>query len=87
MSVETPEYLAMLGRVLKAAGRRLAEADEPELAAFAELYREFDAAMQTAVDGWRRAGRSWTEIGAALGVSKQAAQQRYGSTRTIESAA
>ncbi|OJU15111.1 MAG: hypothetical protein BGN95_03150 [Sphingomonas sp. 66-10] len=30
----------------------------------------------------RRAGVSWLDIGGALGISKQAAQQRYGSTST-----
>ncbi|MDP9407854.1 MAG: hypothetical protein M3P95_08310 [Actinomycetota bacterium] len=30
------------------------------------------------VGGMRREGASWTEVGAALGVSRQAAQQRYG---------
>ena len=30
------------------------------------------------IDAGRRAGLSWTEIGATLGISKQAAQQRFG---------
>ena len=37
--------------------------------------RELDAAVRTA----RHAHRSWSEIGAMLGVSKQAAQRKYGS--------
>lgn len=36
-----------------------------------------DAALGYFVDRARRAGHSWTEIGACLGVSKQAAQQRH----------
>jgi hypothetical protein len=35
-----------------------------------------DAALGYFVDQARRAGHSWSEIGEALGVSKQAAQQR-----------
>lgn len=31
-----------------------------------------------AVRDMRRAGSSWTQVGTALGISKQAAQQRYG---------
>jgi hypothetical protein len=34
--------------------------------------------LQRWVDAGRRAGLSWSEIGEALGVSKQAAQQRFG---------
>ena len=36
-----------------------------------------DAALGYFVDQARRAGHSWTEIGACLGVSKQAAQQKH----------
>jgi len=36
--------------------------------------QELDAAVRTA----RHAHRSWSEIGAMLGVSKQAAQRKYG---------
>ncbi|WP_257181593.1 hypothetical protein [Corynebacterium cystitidis] len=38
--------------------------------------RELDRAVQEARD----AGNSWTVIGAALGVSRQAAQQRFGTS-------
>ena len=36
------------------------------------------------VDAGRRAGLSWTEIGAMLGISKQAAQQRFGGGQIAE---
>src|SRR3954466_3712076 len=36
-----------------------------------------DAALGYFVDQARRAGHSWSEIGDALGVTKQAAQQRH----------
>ena len=39
--------------------------------------------LQRWIDAARRAGLSWAEIGTALGISKQAAQQRF---RAIESA-
>lgn len=35
-------------------------------------------ALHRWIDAGRRAGLSWTEIGATLGISKQAAQQRFG---------
>jgi hypothetical protein len=43
--------------------------------------------LQRWIDAGRRAGMSWSEIGAALGISKQAAQQRFGSTEDSESGA
>lgn len=36
------------------------------------------ASLLTAVSHARKAGASWAEIGAIIGTSKQAAQQRYG---------
>ncbi len=68
----------MLSRMIRAAGRRVADADEHELARLAQLQREFDAAMQAAVDGQLASGRSWTHIGNALGVTKQAAFKKFG---------
>jgi hypothetical protein len=40
---------------------------------------EVDEELTEAVRSARRAKRSWSEIGAMLGVSKQAAQRKYGS--------
>jgi len=37
-----------------------------------------DAELRSAVTAARAVGRSWTEVGVVLGVSKQAAQQRFG---------
>jgi hypothetical protein len=43
----------------------------------AERRERLDAEMIEAVQSARRADRSWSEIGAMLGVSKQAAQRKY----------
>src|SRR5687768_5792656 len=65
--------------------RRSAASDDPidELEAAARLKSELDdltdALLGHFVDQARRAGRSWAQIGAALGVTKQAAQQRHAS--------
>jgi hypothetical protein len=40
--------------------------------------REFDQAIKEAVSGLRGKGYSWAEIAARLGVTRQAAQQRWG---------
>ena len=44
-----------------------------------DLRKEIEAAIFGAVCEARRTGHTWSEIGVMLGVSKQAAQQRYGS--------
>ena len=48
-----------------------------EIAELAERRSEVDAALIEAVRSARRSDRSWSEIGAMLGVSKQAAQRKY----------
>lgn len=58
----------------------LIAADTAALRAIAELAErrdEIDAALLEAVRSARLADRSWSEIGAMLGVSKQAAQRKY----------
>ena len=77
--VETTEYLAMVRRLLRAAGKRVGDADEVELAELVELREHIEAAIAEAVTIQRgRWGRSWAEIGRGLGTSRQAAQQHYG---------
>lgn len=48
------------------------------IAELAEQRGELDAALVEAIRSARRADRSWSEIGTMLGVSKQAAQKKYG---------
>lgn len=60
----------------------LVTADTDALKAIAKLAErrdEVDAALLEAVRSARAAHRSWSEIGAMLGVSKQAAQRKYAS--------
>ena len=47
------------------------------IAELAERRTELDAALIEAVRSARRSEKSWSEIGAMLGVSKQAAQRKY----------
>jgi hypothetical protein len=42
------------------------------------LAEEIDTAMAEAVKGLHARGYSWAEIGSRLGVTRQAAQQRWG---------
>ncbi len=48
------------------------------LDAFSSAVEELERAIRHEVTIARRLGISWSEIGASLNVSKQAAQQRYG---------
>lgn len=78
-TVELDEYAAMVTRMIRALGRRAADSDATALEHLAAVQAEMDACMQTAVDGMRATyGVSWAEVGDALGVTRQAAQQRYG---------
>lgn len=75
---ETLDFLKACRRMLAAAGRRCADADEVELAELLTLADELQAATQAAVDGMRARGCSWSYIAMALGTTKQGAQQRFG---------
>ena len=77
--VENDEYAAFARRVLRAYSRRIAHGDIDALADMADLAAEIDTAMGQAVTGLRARGYSWAEIGTRLGITRQAAQQRWGS--------
>lgn len=65
-----------LGRVPEtpgAAGGGLAE-----VAAAAEAVRRADDHLRAAVEAARASGRTWQEVGDALGITRQAAFQRFG---------
>ena len=58
----------------------LVEANTAALRTIAELVEQrddVDTALLDAIRDARNADRSWSEIGAMLGVSKQAAQRKY----------
>lgn len=80
--VENDDYAAFTRRVLAAHGRRIARGDIEGLATLAALAAEIDHAVTEAVTGLHHAGFSWTDIAARLGVTRQAAHQRWsGSTQ------
>lgn len=49
-----------------------------ELEAWTVAYYETDKRRRGCISALRQSGVSWSRIGAALGISKQLAQQRYG---------
>lgn len=77
--VETPEYVGMLKRMIRACARRVADGDDVDLADMIELRDEVEAAIASAVAGQRELhGASWADVARGLGTTRQAAQMRYG---------
>ena len=80
-AVENDDYAAFLHRIIAAYARRIAAADVealPQLLALAEL---IDTTITDAVLNLRACGYSWAEIAARVGITRQAAQQRWGGER------
>jgi hypothetical protein len=75
---ENTEYAAFTRRILRAYARRITTGDIDALTDMAALATDVDNAMRQAVTGLRDFGYSWAEIGTRLGVTRQAAQQRWG---------
>ena len=79
---ENDEYAAFLTRALRAYSRRIASGDIDALTAMATLAADLDHAMTEAITELRaRHGYSWADIGTRLGITRQAAQQRWGTAR------
>ncbi len=78
--VENDDYAAFARRIVAAHGRRIAAGDVERLRDLVTLAEEVDHATTVAVAGLRRVGYSWAEIASRLGITRQAAQQRWGST-------
>ena len=78
--MENDAYLVFVARVLAAAGKRVATGDVDALPDLARLSADLDAALATAVQGLREFGYSWEQVASRLGVTRQAAQQRWGGT-------
>jgi hypothetical protein len=75
--VENDEYAAFARRILRAYARRVATGDVEALTHMLGLSAEIDSAISQAVNGLRQFGFSWAEIGSRLGITRQAAQQRW----------
>jgi hypothetical protein len=77
-TVENDDYQAFIRRILRAYSRRIADGDVEALALMTGLADELDTAIAEAVKGLRTRGYSWAEISSRLGITRQAAQQRWG---------
>jgi len=76
--VENDEYAAFVQRILRTYSRRVGDGDVEALALMLGLAEDVDAAIAVAVKGLRERGDSWAEIGSRLGITRQAAHQRWG---------
>jgi hypothetical protein len=76
--VENDAYAAFTRRVIRAYARRVATGDVEALTDLVGLSQQLDTAILRAVTGLRACGYSWTEIATRLGITRQAAHQRWG---------
>lgn len=79
--VENDEFAAFLRRVLRAYARRIASGDIDAITELNGLAEETETVLGKAVIGLHLLGYSWAEIGQRLGVTRQAAHQRWGGTQ------
>ncbi|BCJ74504.1 hypothetical protein CS0771_40480 [Catellatospora sp. IY07-71] len=77
-AVENREFAAFARRIIRAHARRVASGDVEALTDLVALSTAVDQAITDAVTGLKDFGYSWTEIANRIGISKQAAQQRWG---------
>ncbi|GAA3213316.1 hypothetical protein [Nonomuraea helvata] len=78
-SIENPDYAAFLRRIIRAYSKRIADGDIEALADLAGVVAELDHAIAQAVIQLRvQHGYSWADIARPLGITRQAAQQRWG---------
>jgi hypothetical protein len=72
------EYFGFARRAIRAMARRVSDSDPDDLALMLELRDELDKGIARAVRAQRDLGFSWADIAAPLGMTRQAAQQRWG---------
>jgi hypothetical protein len=76
--IENDQYAAFVRRVIASYSRRVAAGDIDAITDMTSIAAEMDDAIAQAVSGLRATGYSWADIAARLGVTRQAAQQRWG---------
>lgn len=77
--VESDEFAKFAARIVRAFGKRIGDGDLWALGDLVKLRKQIDQAVADGVKTAREdCGYSWTDVAAELGVSRQAARQRYG---------
>lgn len=78
-TIENTEFTAFARRIIRAHGRRVGDGDPVDLAELVGLAKDLDTVIDYAVRTMRaNHGYSWADIARELGITRQAAQQRFG---------
>ena len=77
---ENDAFAAFVRRILRAYARRIAAGDVEAIFQMTDVAVEFDTLIGQAVNGLHAYGYSWAEIASRLGITRQAAWQRWGGT-------
>jgi hypothetical protein len=77
---ENDQYAAFLHRAIRAYSRRVATGYIDAIGEMAAIADACEIAISEAITGLRAMGYSWAGIGARLGITRQAAQQRWGAS-------
>jgi hypothetical protein len=75
---ENDQYGAFLRRAIRAYSRRVASGDIDAIPELITIAADLDTAIHHAVSGLHNCGYSWADIAVRLGITRQAAQQRWG---------
>lgn len=75
---ECPELGAAVRRFSRALVVRADEGDDEALEQLVSIRRQVDECIVDAARSLNRFGYSWTRIGTILGITRQAARQRFG---------
>lgn len=80
---ETEDVVKGVARMIRAVGKRVGDMDVDGLPLLVMLADEADRQLAAAARQLHdECGYSWAEIGARMGITRQAAQQRFASMRT-----
>lgn len=75
---DTEAFGRMMERMLHAYGLRVGAADMPDLQQLLALQEVLDDITADAILALRATGYSWADIAETMGVTRQAAQQKWG---------
>lgn len=75
---EAPQIAAFLRRMGRALARRAGEGDLEALSALLDSIESLEASAGEAARALVAAGYSWGEVGREVGMTRQAARQRWG---------
>lgn len=80
-TVDNESFAKFVLSMTKRLGQRVAEADTAQLPYLQAVAAQADAALCHAVTELRANGYTWGEVGRDLGMTRQAAQQRFGGAK------